>query len=68
MLVLSRKSGESIRIGEHITVTLIRSRGNRVRLGVDAPSEVEILRSELIEPPEGFPKNSEKPECEWTGS
>lgn len=49
MLVLSRKSGESIQIGENITVKVIQCRGNRVRLGVEAPNDVEILRSELAE-------------------
>jgi carbon storage regulator len=49
MLVLSRKSGESIQIGDTITVRVIESRGNRVRLGIDAPQDVDILRGELAE-------------------
>jgi carbon storage regulator len=47
MLVLSRKSGEGIQIGDRITVKVIESRGNRVRLGISAPEEVEILREEV---------------------
>lgn len=51
MLVLSRKSQESITIGENITVRIISIRGNTVRLGIEAPKEVSILRSELADSP-----------------
>ncbi len=47
MLVLSRKIGETITIGDNIKVSVIRLEGGRVRLGVDAPSDVRILRAEL---------------------
>ena len=47
MLVLSRKAGESIRIGGGITVTVVSVEGNRVRLGVSAPPDVEIHREEV---------------------
>lgn len=47
MLVLSRKAGETIRIGEHITVTINRIDGGRVSLAFDAPREVAIARGEL---------------------
>ncbi len=47
MLVLSRKEGESVMIDGHISVTVIRLAGGRVRLGIEAPKEVSILRSEL---------------------
>lgn len=47
MLVLSRKVGESIIIDNDITVTVVELSGNRVRLGIDAPQEVPIRRSEL---------------------
>jgi carbon storage regulator len=49
MLVLSRKLGESIVIGGHITVTVKRMKGNVVQLGIDAPKEIPIHRSELQE-------------------
>lgn len=49
MLVLSRKPGESIQIGHNITVRVIECRGNRVRLGIDAPDEIDILRGELAD-------------------
>lgn len=47
MLVLSRKSGESIRIGENVTIEVRRIAGNRVTIAVEAPRDVRILRSEL---------------------
>lgn len=47
MLVLTRKEGESIKIGGNVTVTIISIQGNRVRLGIEAPLEVEIVRGEL---------------------
>lgn len=47
MLVLSRKLGESIVIGNGITVTIIEVKGERVRLGFTAPAEVPIHREEL---------------------
>lgn len=51
MLVLSRKSQESIQIGSDIQVRIISIRGNTVRIGIEAPAEVSILRSELAESP-----------------
>lgn len=50
MLVLSRKLREQIQIGDHITVTILRVKGNAVRLGIDAPRDVKVVRKEL--PPE----------------
>jgi carbon storage regulator len=47
MLVLSRKCGESIVIGNGITVTVVDVRGDRVRLGFNAPAEVPIHRKEV---------------------
>lgn len=51
MLVLSRKSDESIVIGGNVTVRILAVRGNTVRIGIEAPKEVSILRSELAELP-----------------
>ncbi len=48
MLVLSRKIGERIVINDQITVEVLQVIGNRVRLGVTAPSGIPILREELI--------------------
>lgn len=47
MLVLSRKSGERIHVGENITIEIRRIAGNRVTLALDAPRNVRILRGEL---------------------
>ena len=48
MLVLSRREGERIEIDGNITVTILEVRSNFVRVGIDAPSEVSILREELV--------------------
>ena len=47
MLVLSRRERERIRLGDSIMVTVLRVNGDRVRLGIDAPSDVPVLRDEL---------------------
>lgn len=47
MLVLSRKPGESICIGDDIIITLVRVSGSAARIGVTAPRNVKIVRSEL---------------------
>ena len=49
MLVLTRKSGEAINVGDEITVTVLEIRGNQVRLGIQAPLDVAIHRTELYE-------------------
>lgn len=48
MLVLSRKPGERILIGENIIVTIVRIGPNTVRLGIDAPGHMNIVREELV--------------------
>ena len=47
MLVLSRKVGERLVIGDNITVVVTRVAGNRVTLGIEAPNDVRVVRSEL---------------------
>jgi carbon storage regulator len=47
MLVLTRKLQQQIKIGEQITVTILRVKGNTVRVGVEAPREVRVVRGEL---------------------
>jgi carbon storage regulator CsrA len=47
MLVLSRRIGEKLVIGDQITVTINRVSGNRVSLGIEAPPHVRVVRSEL---------------------
>jgi carbon storage regulator len=56
MLVLSRKLNESIIIGDRIKITVVGLRGNHVRIGIEAPGDVTIMREELlvdVEPAEG---------------
>ena len=47
MLVLSRKENESVRLGNSITVTIVRVAGDKVRLGIQAPADMLVLRDEL---------------------
>lgn len=47
MLVLTRKYQEKIRIGENITITVLRMKGKAVRLGIEAPADVPVVRGEL---------------------
>jgi carbon storage regulator len=49
MLVLSRKQGEQIRIGDGVTVTVLGVKGGVVKIGIDAPGHLRILRGELTE-------------------
>ena len=48
MLVLTRKPGEEIQIGGNVTVTVLLTSRNKVRLGISGPSEVRVLRGELL--------------------
>ena len=47
MLVLSRKPGEKILVGENVTITIVRIGPNTVRLGIEAPRDMNIVREEL---------------------
>ena len=47
MLVLSRRERERVRLGESIVVTIVRVSGDKVRLGIEAPADVLVLRDEL---------------------
>ena len=47
MLVLSRKQSERIRLGNDIIVTVVRVAGDKVRLGIEAPANIVVLRDEL---------------------
>lgn len=49
MLILTRRSGEMIKIGEGIEVTVLGIRGTQIRLGIKAPDDVEIHREEIYE-------------------
>ena len=47
MLVLSRRESERIRLGDAIVVTVVRVAGDRVRLGIEAPRDIPVVREEL---------------------
>lgn len=47
MLVLTRKQGEQIRIGDDVVITVVRTKGKGVRLGIQAPAHVPVLRGEI---------------------
>jgi len=55
MLVLSRKTNESIVINDNIVVTVLEVIGNKIRLGIEAPKAVSVLRSEILNKPEKIP-------------
>jgi carbon storage regulator len=47
VLVLTRKTGQRIQIGDHILLTVVRAQNGRVRIGIDAPRGCRVLRGEL---------------------
>lgn len=49
MLILTRRVGESLMIGDDVTVTVLGVKGNQVRVGVDAPKDVAVHREEIYE-------------------
>ncbi len=64
MLVLSRKETQRIRLGDSIVITVVRLSGDKVRLGIEAPREMLVLRDEL-EPLEAVAK-PQKAACDAT--
>ncbi len=60
MLVLSRKKNESIIINDDITIVVVEIRGDKVRLGVEAPKEVPVHRNEVYE---AIRRNQQKPDA-----
>lgn len=49
MLVITRKNGEGLLIGENVRITVVETSKDRVKLGIEAPSDVKIIRNELFD-------------------
>ena len=47
MLILTRKPGESLYIGDHVKITIVEIKGNQIRVGIDAPQDMRIYREEI---------------------
>jgi len=48
MLVLTRKLGEAILIGDNVKISILEIEGDKIRIGIDAPREIKVMREELI--------------------
>ena len=64
MLVLSRKVGESIVIGDDVVVTILEIRGDLIRVGIDAPKHIKVHRSEVFDAIEAANKEAVAPTLE----
>lgn len=48
MLILTRKAGEGLYVGDHIRITVVEIRGKQIRLGIEAPEHIVVLREEIF--------------------
>jgi carbon storage regulator len=58
MLILTRRIGETLFLGDDITVTVVGINGNQVRIGIEAPLDVQVMRSELLKESESVPDDT----------
>lgn len=68
MLVLSRRVGESVVIGDNVTVTVLEVRGDVVRVGIDAPRSVAVHRAELLRELESSNREAAAPSADDVAS
>ncbi len=61
MLVLSRRAGESVVVGDNVTITILEVRGDVVRVGIDAPRSVAVHRAELLQALESSNREAASP-------
>jgi carbon storage regulator len=68
MLVLSRRVGESVVVGDDVTITVLEVRGDVVRIGIDAPRSVAVNRAELLQELEDSNRTAASPSEETVAS
>ena len=61
MLILTRRVGESLKIGDDVSVTVLSVNGNQVRIGIDAPKDVAVHREEIYQRIAGGPEGTNGP-------
>ena len=61
MLVLTRRAGESLCIGDGVRITVLEVAGEKVRIGIDAPRSVSVVRSELVDAAESVNREAAAP-------